>query len=110
MASIAFVFVCFAASLPSAEWYKVPPWLKESLESAEGRSSCKLNACEPRKHEERLRSMKRSVNLHDNYTSRLGLTNTSTEVAQLLGVNEKTIRSDTILMDEEYRDTALEWV
>ena len=48
--------------------------------------------------------------LHDNYTSRLGLTNTSTEVAQLLGVNEKTIRSDTILMDEEYRDTALEWV
>ena len=32
--------------------------------------------------------------LHDNYTSRFGLTNTSAaaEVAQLLGFNEETIR------------------
>ena len=72
--------------------------------------------------------------LHDNYTSRFGLTKTSTaaEVVQLLGFNNKTMRlwrkdflankgefseyrrgsyaRYTILMDEEYRDTALEWV
>ena len=38
------VFVSFVESLPYAECYKVSPWLKESLESAEGHSSCKLNA------------------------------------------------------------------
>jgi hypothetical protein len=72
--------------------------------------------------------------LHDNYTSRFGLTNTSAaaEVAQLLCFSEKTIRlwkkdflankgefseyqrgsyaRYPILMDEKYRDTALEWV
>ena len=72
--------------------------------------------------------------LHDNYTSRFGFTNTSAaaEVAKLLGFNKKTItlwKKDflanrgefseyqqgsyacyTILMDEEYRDTASEWV
>lgn len=72
--------------------------------------------------------------LHDNYTSRFGLTNVSAaaEVAQLLGLNEKTIRlwrkdfftnkgefseyrrgsyaRYTIFRDEEYRDIALEWV
>ena len=72
--------------------------------------------------------------MYDNYSSRFGLTNTSAaaEVAQLLGVNEKTMRlwrkdflankgafSDyrrgsytryVVVMDEEYRDKALEWV
>ena len=69
--------------------------------------------------------------LHDNYTSHFGLTNTpvAVEVALLLGLNEKTIRlwrkgflankvefseykrglyaHYTIMMDEQYRDTAL---
>ena len=72
--------------------------------------------------------------LHDNYTSRFGLTSTAAaaEVAQLLALNEKTIRlwrkdfyknkgdfseyrrgsytRYVILEDEEYRTVALEWV
>ena len=72
--------------------------------------------------------------LHDNYTSRFGLTNSSAaaEVAKLLGFNENTIRlwrkdflahkgefsqyqrgsyaCYMIVADEEYHDTILEWI
>ena len=67
--------------------------------------------------------------MYDNYSSLFGLTNTSAaaEVAQLLGVNKKrkyfvankgafsdyrraSYTRYVVVMDEEYRDKALEWV
>ena len=77
--------------------------------------------------------MMMAMMMHDNYTSRFGLTNTSAaaEVSLLLGLNEKTIRlwrkdflanrgafseyqrgsyaRYVVVKDEEYRDKALEW-
>ena len=77
--------------------------------------------------------LKLAMIMYDNYINRFGLTKTAAgqEVGLLLGINDKTVRlwrkdflsngnfdEDNrgryrrycIVMDEQYRDTALEWV
>ena len=105
----------------------------EDYESAISEDEISATYCDWINDMERTDKQKLAMIVYDNYINRFGLTKTAAaqEVGLLLGINDKTVRlwrkdflsngdfdEDNrgryrrycVVMDEQYRDTALEWV
>ena len=105
----------------------------EDYESAISEDEISAVYCDWINDMERADKQKVAMMMYDNYINRFGLTKTGSarEVGLLLGINDKTVRlwrkeflsngdftedyrgrhiRYHVMMDEQYRDTALEWV